>query len=77
MADELESIKINELPQASSVDTNKDYIPMVRYLSDPETVKIHPNAFNSYDNSKSKLHATNYQDAIDELARMIEINEEE
>ncbi len=77
MADELESIKIDELPQASYIDTNEDYVPIVQYSSDPETVKIHPNAFNSYDNSKSKLHATNYQDAIDELASMIELNEEE
>jgi len=77
MSDELESIKINELPQASYIDTNKDYIPIVQYSSAPETVKVHLNVFNSYDNSKSKLRATNYQDAIDELVGMIEINEEE
>lgn len=78
MANELDNVKINELPQASSVDTNRDYLPIVHYSESyqtgKETVKVHPNTFNVYNNSKSKLRATTFQDAIDELAGKINGN---
>jgi len=78
MAD-LPDIKITELTPASSVNTSEDYIAVVHYSdayeSGSETVKVHPDTFNAYDNKKSKLSARTYQDAIDEIVNLMATGE--
>jgi hypothetical protein len=75
MTDELENIKISELPYLDSVDAKKDFVPAVHfsdaYSEGEQTVKVHPTAFTTYDNSKSGLHARTIQAAIDELSNRV------
>ena len=79
MADELQPIAITELPEASSATNNQDYVPLVHfsdaYQDGVQTVKVHPDVFNSYDNKKSKLNARTYQEAIDEIVNLMATGE--
>ena len=79
MADELQPIAITELPEASSATNNQDYVPLVHfsdaYQDGVQTVKVHPDVFNSYDNKKSHLNARTYQDAIDEIVNLMATGE--
>jgi hypothetical protein len=79
MADE--NIKISELPYLGGLNATQDAVPVAHQVtSNPatyETGKVNPEVFSVYDNRKSRLQATTFQDAIDELAELINNNSEE
>ena len=77
--DDLSPISISNLPESQSTAKNQDYVPVVHfsdsYQTGMQTVKVHPNAFNAYDNKTSKLNARTYQDAIDEIVSLMSIGQ--
>jgi hypothetical protein len=77
--DDLSPISISNLPESQTTAKNQDYVPLVHfsdsYQTGMQTVKVHPDAFNAYDNKTSKLNARNYQDAIDEIVNLMSIGQ--
>lgn len=84
-SDQIESIRISELAQASSVDSSNDFLVISRessqYTSGYESFKVTPSQLVSgtvpaavdvdYDNTTSGLSATDVQAAIDEVVNDI------
>jgi len=77
--DDLSPISISNLPESQTTAKNQDYVPVVHfsdsYQTGMQTVKVHPDAFNAYDNKTSKLNARTYQDAIDEIVSLLSIGQ--